>query len=140
MGVAFISVFALVLLFLGFEMLLVLGVPGLLIKELYFTRLPDIAIGQRILGGVNHSTLLANPVLSLRRRDHGARAYRASPDDDGEGLSRPSSRRDGLFHHRGLRRLRLGPPVRRRPPSQRWGGSCIRSCARRVTVRRSRSG
>lgn len=77
MGVALISVFALVLLFLGFEMLLVLGLPGLLIKETYFARLPDIAIGQRILGGVNHSTLLAIPFFlfaaEIMARGHIAR-------------------------------------------------------------------
>lgn len=56
---------AMVLLFLGFEMLLVLGVPGLLVKEMYFSRLPDIVIGQKIVGGINHSTLLAIPFFIL---------------------------------------------------------------------------
>jgi C4-dicarboxylate transporter DctM subunit len=58
---AAIFVFALVLLVLGFEMLLVLGVPGLIIKHTFFERLPEIVVGQRIVGGVNHSTLLAIP-------------------------------------------------------------------------------
>ncbi|HET8728983.1 MAG TPA: TRAP transporter large permease [Alphaproteobacteria bacterium] len=56
-----IFVLALALLFLGFEMLLVLGIPGLLAKSIFFERLPDIVIGQKIVGGVNHSTLLAIP-------------------------------------------------------------------------------
>jgi C4-dicarboxylate transporter DctM subunit len=56
-----IFVVAVALLFLGFEMFLVLGLPGLMIKELYFGRLPDIVIGQKIVGGINHSTLLAIP-------------------------------------------------------------------------------
>ncbi|MBA3520060.1 MAG: TRAP transporter large permease [Rhizobiales bacterium] len=49
------------LLFLGFEMLLVLGIPGLITKYLFFSGLPNVVIGQKIVGGVNHSTLLAIP-------------------------------------------------------------------------------
>lgn len=56
-----IFVLAISLLFLGFEMFLVLGLPGLMIKEIYFNGLPDIVIGQKIVGGINHSTLLAIP-------------------------------------------------------------------------------
>jgi C4-dicarboxylate transporter, DctM subunit len=56
-----IFIFAIGLLLLGFEMLLVLGIPALLVKQIFFERIPDIVIGQRIVGGVNHSTLLAIP-------------------------------------------------------------------------------
>ncbi|MGP9818889.1 TRAP transporter large permease [Salinarimonas sp. NSM] len=61
MIVAALFAFAILLLVLGFEMLLVLGLPGLMIKEVWFDRLPDIVIGQKIVGGINHSTLLAIP-------------------------------------------------------------------------------
>jgi C4-dicarboxylate transporter, DctM subunit len=77
MLIAAISAFALLLLFLGFEMLLVLGIPGLLVKEVFFERLPDIAVGQRIVGGVNHATLLAIPFFlfaaEIMARGHIAR-------------------------------------------------------------------
>ncbi len=56
-----IFLFAIALLFLGFEMFLVLGVPGLMIKGIFFGSLPDIVVAQRIVGGINHSTLLAIP-------------------------------------------------------------------------------
>jgi C4-dicarboxylate transporter DctM subunit len=61
MIVAALFALAILLLVLGFEMLLVLGLPGLMIKEIWFDRLPDIVIGQKIVGGINHSTLLAIP-------------------------------------------------------------------------------
>ena len=56
-----ILVGALALLFLGFEMLIVLGLPGILTKEFFYSTMPDIIYGQRIVGGINHSTLLAIP-------------------------------------------------------------------------------
>ena len=46
---------------LGFEMLLVLGLPILAIKEAFYARLPDVVFVQKLLGGINHSTLLAIP-------------------------------------------------------------------------------
>jgi C4-dicarboxylate transporter DctM subunit len=52
---------AVVLLVLGFEMFLVLGIPGLAVKEAFYGRLPDPAIVQKILGGIDHTTLLAIP-------------------------------------------------------------------------------
>ncbi|MBR9864704.1 MAG: TRAP transporter large permease [Rhodobacteraceae bacterium] len=52
---------AIVLLVLGFEMFLVLGVPALATKELFYGNLPDPAVVQKIFGGVDHSTLLAIP-------------------------------------------------------------------------------
>lgn len=77
MILALICALAMVMLFLGFEMLLVLGIPGLLVKEAFFGRLPDLVIGQRILGGVNHATLLAIPFFlfaaEIMARGHIAR-------------------------------------------------------------------
>ena len=60
-----IFVFAIILLGLGFEMFLVLGLPGLAIKSAYFGILPDIVVGQKIVGGINQSTLLAIPFFIL---------------------------------------------------------------------------
>lgn len=56
---------ALALLFLGFEMLLVLGLPGIATKVLFFGNLPDILYGQKIVGGINHTTLMAIPFFVL---------------------------------------------------------------------------
>ncbi len=68
---------ALALLFLGFEMLLVLGLPGILSKELFFTHLPDVIYGQRMVGGINVNTLLAIPFFifaaEIMSRGHIAR-------------------------------------------------------------------
>ena len=61
MLVAAIFIGALALLFLGFEMLIVLGLTGVVTKELFFDALPSVIYGQRIVGGINHSTLLAIP-------------------------------------------------------------------------------
>ncbi|MBU2961056.1 TRAP transporter large permease [Citreicella sp. C3M06] len=61
MSFAIVALLAVVLLGLGFEMLLVLGVPALLWKELEQGRLPDAAVVQKIVGGIDHSTLLAIP-------------------------------------------------------------------------------
>ena len=56
---------AFVLLVLGFEMFLVLGVPVLLIQDTFFTSMPSAAIIQKLVGGINHSTLLAIPFFIL---------------------------------------------------------------------------
>lgn len=56
---------ALLLLVLGFEMLLVLGLPGIATKILFFDNLPDILYGQKIVGGINHTTLMAIPFFVL---------------------------------------------------------------------------
>ncbi len=53
------------LLVVGFEMFLVLGIPALMIKEFFYGSLPDPVIAQKILGGINHSTLLAIPFFIL---------------------------------------------------------------------------
>lgn len=52
---------AILLLVLGFEMFLVLGVPALATKEIFYGTLPDAAVVQKIFGGVDHTTLLAIP-------------------------------------------------------------------------------
>ncbi len=56
-----IILLAVVLLLAGFEMFLVLGIPAIAVKEAYFGRIPDPAIVQKILGGIDHTTLLAIP-------------------------------------------------------------------------------
>lgn len=52
---------AAVMLFVGFEMFLVLGVPGYLVKLIYFDNLPNAVIIQKMVGGINHDLLLAIP-------------------------------------------------------------------------------
>ncbi|SER84500.1 TRAP transporter, DctM subunit [Tranquillimonas rosea] len=56
---------AVLLLVAGFEMFLVLGIPSLVTKEAFFASIPDPAVVQKILGGVDHSTLLAIPFFIL---------------------------------------------------------------------------
>jgi C4-dicarboxylate transporter DctM subunit len=52
---------AVVLLILGFEMFLVLGIPALATKEAFYGNIPDAAVVQKIFGGIDHTTLLAIP-------------------------------------------------------------------------------
>ncbi|MGQ0663846.1 MAG: TRAP transporter large permease [Pseudomonadota bacterium] len=52
---------AVAMLALGFEMFLVMSVPSLVAKFAYYPSLPDIVIVQKMVGGVNVSTLLAIP-------------------------------------------------------------------------------
>jgi C4-dicarboxylate transporter, DctM subunit len=56
-----LCVLAAVLLVLGFEMFLVMGIPSLLAWQMFFPNIPPIAIAQKLVGGVNTSTLLAIP-------------------------------------------------------------------------------
>lgn len=56
-----IILLAVVLLLLGFEMFLVLGIPAIAVKEAFYGNIPDPAIVQKILGGIDHTTLLAIP-------------------------------------------------------------------------------
>ncbi len=56
-----IALFCLLLLVSGFEMFLVLGVPTLAIKEVYYGQLPDLVLVQKLVGGIDHTTLLAIP-------------------------------------------------------------------------------
>jgi len=52
---------AAILLILGFEMFLVLGIPALATKEAFYGNIPDLAVIQKIFGGIDHTTLLAIP-------------------------------------------------------------------------------
>ncbi|NRB18467.1 MAG: TRAP transporter large permease [Rhodobacteraceae bacterium] len=56
-----IMALAAVLLILGFEMFLVLGIPALATKEAFYGNMPDAAVVQKIFGGIDHTTLLAIP-------------------------------------------------------------------------------
>lgn len=56
-----IVLFAVALLLAGFEMFLVLALPALALKEAFWGNLPDAVIIQKVVGGINHSTLLAIP-------------------------------------------------------------------------------
>ncbi|MBD5771322.1 TRAP transporter large permease [Marinomonas colpomeniae] len=55
-----ILVSALLMIF-SFEMLLVLGIPTFLAKEAFFGGVPDIALIQKLVAGIDHTTLLAIP-------------------------------------------------------------------------------
>ena len=63
--VLIIITIALSLLALGFEMFVVLGVPAIIVKETFFSGIPDIVIIQKMVGGINHSTLLAIPFFII---------------------------------------------------------------------------
>lgn len=52
---------AFVLLIAGFEMLLVLGIPALATKTIFYGNIPDVAFIQKTVGGIDHTTLLAIP-------------------------------------------------------------------------------
>lgn len=56
-----ITLLAIGLLALGFEMFLVLGIPALAVKATFFSKLPDAAVIQKVFGGIDHTTLLAIP-------------------------------------------------------------------------------
>lgn len=49
----------------GFEMFLILGMGGLPAKLAFFPTLPDTVLIQKLVGGINHSTLLAIPFFIL---------------------------------------------------------------------------
>ncbi|RVV98152.1 TRAP transporter large permease [Mesobaculum littorinae] len=59
--IAAICALAVLLLVTGFEMLLVLGLPTLVVKEGFFAALPDAVLAQKMTGGINQSLLLAIP-------------------------------------------------------------------------------
>ena len=69
---------ALLMLFFGFEMLLTMGLPALLAKLAFHPGMPDLVIAQKIMGGVNVSTLLAIPffVFAADLMAHGVIAER----------------------------------------------------------------
>jgi C4-dicarboxylate transporter, DctM subunit len=62
---ALVVAVAVALLVLGFEMFLVLGIPALMTKEFFYGALPNAVVAQKIVGGINHSTLLAIPFFIL---------------------------------------------------------------------------
>jgi C4-dicarboxylate transporter DctM subunit len=78
MLVALLCLLAAILLALGFEMFLVMGIPSLLAWQLFFPNIPAIAIAQKLVGGVNTSTLLAIPffVFAADIMAHGVIARR----------------------------------------------------------------
>ncbi len=59
--IVLIAILAAIMLALGFEMFLVLGVPVLLIKAAYYNSLPDVVLVQKMVAGIDHSILLAIP-------------------------------------------------------------------------------
>jgi C4-dicarboxylate transporter DctM subunit len=61
MIVALLCLLALLMLALGFEMLLVMGVPAVLARLALHPDMPAVALAQRMLGGVEVITLLAIP-------------------------------------------------------------------------------
>ncbi|HEX2566795.1 MAG TPA: TRAP transporter large permease [Burkholderiales bacterium] len=61
MLVVLLCVLAFAMLALGFEMLLVMGVPAVLAKAAFHPNMSDLVIPQKIMGGVNVGTLLAIP-------------------------------------------------------------------------------
>ena len=61
MTVLLLCILAAVLLAFGFEMFLVMGVPSILAWLLFYPAIPPIVIAQKLLSGVNVSTLLAIP-------------------------------------------------------------------------------
>lgn len=62
----FLIIAATVLLFLfSFEMIIVLGVPSLLLKQAFFPMLPSEVLMQKMIAGMNHSTLMAIPFFIL---------------------------------------------------------------------------
>jgi C4-dicarboxylate transporter DctM subunit len=52
---------AVLMLVLGFELFLVLGVPVYLVKAAFYGAAPDEILVQKMVGGINHSILLAIP-------------------------------------------------------------------------------
>src|SRR3990172_1449462 len=78
MIVAALCVLAFLMLFFGFEMLLTMGLPAVLAKLAFYPHMPDLVIAQKIMGGVNVSTLLAIPffVFAADLMAHGVIAER----------------------------------------------------------------
>lgn len=50
---------------LGVEMMIVLAVPSVLIKHIFYGTVPDLILVQRMIAGMNQSTLLAIPFFIL---------------------------------------------------------------------------
>ena len=73
-----LCVLAFAMLALGFEMLLVMGLPALLAKAAFYPAMPQIVIPQKIMGGVNVGTLLSIPffIFAAELMAHGVIAQR----------------------------------------------------------------
>ena len=56
-----ILVAATVMMFLGFEMFLVLGIPSWLIQQAYYGNMPGVVLIQKMIAGIDNSVLLAIP-------------------------------------------------------------------------------
>ena len=78
MLVVLLCILAFALLALGFEMLLVMGLPAVLAKAAFHSGMPDVIIPQKIMGGVNVGTLLAIPffIFAAELMAHGVIAQR----------------------------------------------------------------
>jgi C4-dicarboxylate transporter, DctM subunit len=78
MVVVLLCLLAFAMLALGFEMLLVMGLPALLAKAIYHGGMPDIVIPQKIMSGVNVGTLLSIPffIFAAELMAHGVIAQR----------------------------------------------------------------
>lgn len=78
MVVALLCILAFGMLALGFEMLLVMGVPAVLAKAAFYADMPQLVIPQKIMGGVNVGTLLAIPffIFAAELMAHGVIARR----------------------------------------------------------------
>ena len=61
MLVALLFLLAVIMLALGFEMLLVMGIPSVIERFVAYPHMPEVAIAQRLLGGVEVVALLAIP-------------------------------------------------------------------------------
>ncbi|MGQ0656300.1 MAG: TRAP transporter large permease [Betaproteobacteria bacterium] len=78
MLVAVLCVLAFAMLALGFEMLLVMGLPAVLAKAVFYADMPQLVIPQKIMGGVNVATLLSIPffIFAADLMAHGVIAQR----------------------------------------------------------------
>ncbi|HWD22067.1 MAG TPA: TRAP transporter large permease [Burkholderiales bacterium] len=78
MLVVLLCVLAFAMLALGFEMLLVMGLPAVLAKAAFQPGMPDVIIPQKIMSGVNVGTLLAIPffIFAAELMAHGVIAKR----------------------------------------------------------------
>lgn len=63
--IAIVIAATLVVFVLGFEMMIVLALPSLMLKEWAFPNMPDIVLVQKMVAGMNQSTLLSIPFFIL---------------------------------------------------------------------------
>lgn len=78
MLVGLLCILAFAMLALGFEMLLVMGLPAVLAKAAFHSGMPDVIIPQKIMSGVNVGTLLSIPffIFAAELMAHGVIAQR----------------------------------------------------------------